>query len=335
MAQVFQILRSSTAGGRPAAKLAGEPWVNHADLQFGVHDGTAARDLVAVRFHSTTAVYAIGDFVVQAGGLYRCIAPTVAGAFVPANWEAVGAVDLSPYLLLAGGAMTGSLVLAADPVAPLEPVSLQFLDTELLSYLPLTAGPTVPLTGQLHLPAALITLPAEATNKAYVDAADTLLQSQIDLLASNLLWVGSIDVVTDTGTYSVESGIPAGPLPAASVANTNMYVIVTDGGAPLAGEIPAGTYALGDWLASDGTAWVHLPLGQAAVVAGNVGLTPPLSQPTWTNVQLAIDGLETNKVDLAGDTMTGALVMAADPTLPLHPVTLQYLQNAILDAGVY
>ena len=332
MPQVFQILRSTTAGSRPTAKLAGEPYYNGADKQFGVFD-TTANDLIAVRFFSALATYAVGDFVVNAGGLFRCIvAVAVPGAFVPASWEGVGAVDLSPYLLLAGGTMVGPLTLAADPLTPLEPITLQFGTA---TYLPFTAGPTAPLTGQLHLPAALPTLDAEATSKLYVDGADTALQSQIDLLASNLLYSGSIDVVTDTGAYTVESGMAAGPLPIAGVANTNMYVIVSNGGTAAAGNIPAGDYALGDWIVSDGTAWIQMPIGQAVMTGDSIAITPPASQPTWTNVQVAINGLETNKVDIAGDTMTGVLVLAADPVGLLEPVTLQYLNNAILDAGVY
>lgn len=333
---VFQILRNATAGTRPTGKLAGEPWVNYADKQFGVHDGTAANDMVAVRFFSALAPYAVGDHVVEAGVLYRCItAVTLPGPFTPASWEQSGsAPDLTPYLLLAGGTMVGPLVLAADPVADMEAATMGYvIDADAL-LLPLTAGPTVPLTGELHLPAAAPTLPAVATNKLYVDTADTALQDQITLLASNLLYSGSIDVVTDTGAYTAESGIPAGPLPVAT-AHANKYVIVNNGGTAAAGNIPAGTYALGDWIVSDGTAWLQMPIGQGSVTGGNVVITPPATQPTWTNIQLAIDGLEANKLDKAGGTMTGVLVLAADPVGLLEPVTLGYLTNAVLDAGVY
>ena len=44
-----------------------------------------------------------------------------------------------------------------------------------------------------------------------------------------------------------------GALPTAAAAGANKYLIVTDGGAPAAGNIPAGAYAAADWLVSDGT----------------------------------------------------------------------------------
>ena len=37
LAPVIQILRSSATGSRPTAKQIGEPYVNFADKQFGVH----------------------------------------------------------------------------------------------------------------------------------------------------------------------------------------------------------------------------------------------------------------------------------------------------------
>jgi Chaperone of endosialidase len=88
-----QILRSSTPGQAPAAgtRLAGELWTTFPDLQLGVIDASKnAQKLLAVRYFSTTANYAVGDYVVQAGQLYRAKAAVPAGAFNPARWTRTG-----------------------------------------------------------------------------------------------------------------------------------------------------------------------------------------------------------------------------------------------------
>ena len=67
-----QVLRSSTSGALPTAgaRLPGEVFANFPDLQLGVIDGSKnPQKLIAVRFFSASANYAIGDFVVQAGSL--------------------------------------------------------------------------------------------------------------------------------------------------------------------------------------------------------------------------------------------------------------------------
>lgn len=296
MPNQIQILRSSTAGSRPAGRQPGEPYVNFANRQFGVFDAGAV-DLIAVRYFATTSLYALGDHVIEAGVLYHCTtAVTVAGAFTPANWTAV---------ILAGG-----------------------------PFLPLSAGAGAPLTGALHLPAAAPTLAVQATNKAYVDAADLILQDQIDLLTSNLLFVGTINVVTDAVDFTVASGFPDGVLPAAAAGNANCYLIVSNGGNPPAGNIPPGTYASGDWLVSTGTAWVRLPIGQAAVIASQVAITPVIPN-LGANVQTGLTWLEGNKLDLAGGTMTGPLILDADATAGLEAVSFQQLADIIIDAGTY
>ncbi len=110
MPNSIRILRNSTPGVRPTVQPAGAPWVNWADLQLGVHDGAVARDLIAVRYFSVLAAYALGDHVVQGGILYRALGAVAPGAFNSAQWEAlVRPGDLSGYLPLTGGTLTGRL----------------------------------------------------------------------------------------------------------------------------------------------------------------------------------------------------------------------------------
>ena len=149
-----QTLRSSVPGNMPQAgtRQPGELWVNFADAQTGYIDGSQApQKLLAVRLFVSTAPYATGDFAVYAGALYQAIAPSAAGAFTAANWSRVGTMqDLSQYLNLAGGTLTGAL----------------------------------------NLPAAAPTVATQATNKSYVDAGDaaatTLANTKLPLAGGTL-----------------------------------------------------------------------------------------------------------------------------------------------------
>jgi hypothetical protein len=279
MPNIIKILRNATSGVMPTGKTEAEPFWNEADKQFGVVDAAgASQSLIAIRFFSDLAAYDVGDFVVEAGKLYRCIiAVTVPAAFDSTEWEVVGAVDPSTY---------ATITYVDGEIAAIE--------AQLGNYLPL-AGGTV--TGEIILP-GVPTDPLAATDKTYVDTVDADLQAQINILEANLLFSGSIAVVTDAGDYTPESGMTDGPLPVADATNTNKYVIVIDGGTPLAGNIPALTYAAADWLVSDGTTWNHLPLGiaaAAAVIAPNVALSPDVN--TYGDVQAAITDLFTVKLD--------------------------------------
>lgn len=116
-----QTLRSNVAGNRPTGRLPGELYVNWADGQLGAVNGSSTpQDLIAVRFFSNTANYAIGNYVVQGNYLYRAIAAVSAGNFNATQWSQVATLaDLAAgYLPLSGGTLTGPLTLAAGSTAP-------------------------------------------------------------------------------------------------------------------------------------------------------------------------------------------------------------------------
>jgi hypothetical protein len=112
--------RSNVTGQRAVTgRLPGELYTNWADRQIGVVSPTAAAmDLVAARYFSTTANYAIGDHVVQGGLMYRAIAAVTAGAFNPAQWTQLAtAADITAvvsgnFLPITGGQLTGALGVA-------------------------------------------------------------------------------------------------------------------------------------------------------------------------------------------------------------------------------
>jgi hypothetical protein len=82
--------------------------------------------LLAVRFFDARAQYAIGDFVINAGVLYRAKVAISPGAFNATNWAVY--LDQSQAVDTAGDTMTGLLVLSGDPTAPLGAATKQYTD---------------------------------------------------------------------------------------------------------------------------------------------------------------------------------------------------------------
>jgi cytoskeletal protein CcmA (bactofilin family) len=94
------------------ARPPGELWVNYADLRLGVINAAKApQDLLAVRRHAATASYAIGDFVFQAGQLYRSINALAPKVFTAIDWDPVitQVSGDARYLRLAGGNIPGNV----------------------------------------------------------------------------------------------------------------------------------------------------------------------------------------------------------------------------------
>src|SRR5262245_20206736 len=91
----------------PSSLADGEIAVNTANRQLAVGDPLASGaplPLIAVRVFSTAGQYAIGDYVVQAGQLYRAKAAVSPSAFNAANWDAVTAPDVTKAYVDAGDA---------------------------------------------------------------------------------------------------------------------------------------------------------------------------------------------------------------------------------------
>jgi hypothetical protein len=203
-------------------------------------------------------------------------------------------------------------------------------------YLPLTAGPSKPLTGGLYLPITPPTEDAEATNKKYVDAADSWLQDQISAVSSNLIFMGQLHLAPD-GTkdilhYKYQLGLPDSPLPDPTTMVKGAYVIVIEPGIPPASgshipPLPSGTtqYVRGDWFISDGTMWIFLPLGLVYFTASGVVTDPPIQ--STTNVQDTLQWLNDHTLHLAGGTMQGSLILAQVPTSNFMAAGKKYVDD--------
>ena len=178
-----QLLRSSTAGGYPAtgSRMVGEPWLNMADYQLGFIDSTkTAQKLLPARYFVATASYAVGDMVVYSGELYQANTNITPGAFNASQWNLM--------LSVIGGTLTGQLVLAADPTAPLAAATKQYVDTKVA-----LAGGT--MTGELIIAppsgqSANLALQPQAGYAAYI----------FGLKGANLRWAVEFgDATPETG----------------------------------------------------------------------------------------------------------------------------------------
>jgi hypothetical protein len=199
------------------------------------------------------------------------------------------------------------------------------------------------------------------TNSKTVIPAINELISTIAALAGTLVFAGAYDAVTKTGTYNGNGGIAQGQgaLPAPSVANTGAYLLVIMPGAGGGPNEPAGTMEAYDWLISDGTVWVLVKFGPAAIAflpltGGNMtGYITLHANPTagmhaatkdyvdtTTLTQAEADALfltpaegDGRYVNVSGDTLTGFLSTHANPTANLHVANKQYVDAAVGGAG--
>jgi len=78
-----------TTGADLAAMATGQLGTDLGRMQLFVGASGANVAMLPVRFHSTTAAYALGDYVASGGYVYRAPGAVAAGAFTPAQWARV------------------------------------------------------------------------------------------------------------------------------------------------------------------------------------------------------------------------------------------------------
>jgi len=98
-----------------------------------------------------------------------------------------------------------------------------------------------------------------------------------------------------------------------------------------------------------GTVFVYITSGAVGSVFGRIGLVvaasgdysaiqitnTPSGSIAAVTVQAAINELATEKLDLAGGTMTGLLLLSADPTLSTHAANKNYVDTHTIDGGTF
>jgi hypothetical protein len=141
-----------------------------------------------------------------------------------------------------------------------------------------------------------------------------------------IVFAGTYDASTNQVASATGAGLAIGlivgaGLPSASATNSGFYVVVSQSGT---GTAPAPAVALfpPDLILSDGTAWSEIDISTTITsqTAAQVGFVPAGSIAS-TNVQTAIQELDTEKLALAGGVLTGELVIGSTATLAFEGST--------------
>jgi hypothetical protein len=146
----------------------------------------------------------------------------------------------------------------------------------------------------------------------------------IGISVGEIVFAGTFDASAGSGTGLVASvtaegtavGLIAGQvLPVASSANSRYYLVVSESGTITSGNAPNIALSPPDIILSNGNEWTEIDVSQTitAQVAVNVSFTPA-GNLSSTNVQAALQELDTEKLALAGGTMTGELLIGTAGT---------------------
>jgi hypothetical protein len=171
-----------------------------------------------------------------------------------------------------------------------------------------------------------------------VDAINETLE-RIVAMTGAIILVGTFNATT--GQIDPGFNSPAGPtgtpvaIPVAGSANQGWYAIVSTAGAGGSANVPAtpGGYAVGDWVLSSGTAWLHFQMNLGVINAGNVTInsfTYDSTTITVTNVQDAIEEL------YSGTTLAGMVAVETDGTSILGDgLAATPLYVNVIDGGTF
>lgn len=301
---------------------------------------------------STDIRIKVGDGTTAFGSL-----PYASASSTTINTATQTALDAK--VALAGDTMTGLLILSGDAVADLGAVTKQQLDSEVDTLTTSISGKLATSGGTLS---GYLTLHADpssamhATTKQYADTAIALKVSKSgDTMTGPLVLPGSptntLEAATkgyvDSGAWAVSVGGTSGQagkgvrLGATGLIDSSMlpisgsYLGTIDLTATyaLSGSFGVGSYyALSDTGSIDGSWSTHLNGSPTTCDAGQSIIYN--ANGKWDLVgDTTSSGAIAGKLDKAGDTMTGPLILDADPTDPLGAVTKQYADEMLPLAG--
>lgn len=253
---------------------------------------------------------------------------------IPAGTAAGHAVNkgqldsaLGGYLALSGGTMTGSLVLAADAAAAYEAVTFQQFQSGLSSISGKYAAPVQALTDL----SAIVAIDREDKQMRLVEDTGAIFRFDVQ----------STDAADGTGIIMPDDNPASGrwvKVSAATQNHENLFGL--QGGA--AGDHQHLTSAEKSAINSHLTDTdVHLTSAQNAWLDGITATSTEVNYlvGVTSGIQSQLDGKQASlgytPVNKAGDTMLGDLVLFADPTLAMHPVTKQYLEAYVVDGGAF
>jgi hypothetical protein len=156
----------------------------------------------------------------------------------------------------------------------------------------------------------------------------------IGISVGEIVFAGTYDANTNLISSVTSDGTAVGlvvgqALPAPAAANNRYYLVVAEAGT---GTAPAPTVALSppDIILSNGSAWVEIDVSQTITsqVASNVGFTPA-GDIAATNVQSALEELDTEKLAKAGGTVTGELLIGSLGALAFEGSTANAYETSL------
>lgn len=142
----------------------------------------------------------------------------------------------------------------------------------------------------------------------------------IDIVSGEIVFAGTYDASTNLVASVTSKGTAIGlvvgqPLIAPAASNSNHYLTVSVSGTG-SGNAPAEALAPPDFLLSTGTAWEVLDLSAALAATSAVNVSfSPTGSIVATNVQAALQELDTEKASLVGPTFTGATTFSGNVNL--------------------
>ena len=163
-------------------------------------------------------------------------------------------------------------------------------------------------------------------------------QAITTLTKGSLVFGGTFNASTSQMVATTSAGIAAGlavgsNLPSPSSTTDGVYVVVSSSGTPSA-PAPSIAFAPPDYILgvtnSAGSSWNEVDLSQtvAGQVASNITFTP-YGQLSSTNVQDALQELETEKLAVAGGTVTGEILFNNAATLKFEGATVDAFETTL------
>ena len=141
----------------------------------------------------------------------------------------------------------------------------------------------------------------------------------IGISVGEIIFAGTFDASSGGGTGLVASvtdegtaiGLVVGQaLPAAAAANNRYYLVVSEAGTITSGNAPNVQLNPPDIVLSNGNQWTEVDVSQTITsVSANQVSNTPSGNISATNVQAALDELDTEKLALAGGTVTGEVLI--------------------------
>jgi hypothetical protein len=162
----------------------------------------------------------------------------------------------------------------------------------------------------------------------------------ITITAGEIIYAGTFNAASPSGTGKVASVTTAGQaigltvngaLPAASATNNRYYLVVATGGTITTGQAPHVTLAAPDMILSNGTSWEEIDVSTSvtgATQASGITVTPAGGIQS-TNVQTALEELDTEKISAAGSTITGELLIGTSGSLVFEGATANAFETTL------